>query len=81
MKINCDQVSHIENTLSRYITTKHNLVISREREMMIYACMYEIIEILNLEFEDDAARNNATPRDVRTKCFEDGGLSGIDENN
>ena len=65
MKISCDQVAWLYNALDRYIDTNEKPDVSRKGEMSVYACMYEIIEVLGLEFQDDAARQNATPGDVR----------------
>lgn len=67
MKITCDQVDWMHQSLSRYIDAHEKPAISRAGVMKVYACMYELIEILGLEFEDDLALHNATPPDVRKK--------------
>ena len=63
--ISCDQVVWLQNALERYINVHEKPAVSRKESMKIYACMYEIIEVLNLRFEDERARFNATPPDVR----------------
>lgn len=66
--INCDQVAWLYDALDRYIDTNETPAVSRAGEMKIFGCMYEIMEVLGLEFEDDAARNNGTPKDARKQC-------------
>ena len=63
--ITCDQVSWLLDIAERYLPPSPHPEISRKREMLKYAMLYEIMEIANLRFEDDSARWNGTPNDVR----------------
>ncbi len=65
MKIGCDSVAWILDSFHRHLPPHHEPSISREREMRKFAMLYEIMEVLDLEFEDDAARRNGTPSDAR----------------
>lgn len=62
--INCDQVSWLLTSIESYIPDKCGRGVSREREMKKYALLYEIMDLANLHFEDDAAQRNGTPPDV-----------------
>jgi hypothetical protein len=62
--INCDQVSWLLTSIEGYIPDKCGRGVSREREMKKYALLYEIMDLANLHFEDDAAQRNGTPPDV-----------------
>ena len=65
-KINCDQVDWLLQIADRYLPhDPRPLGISRQREMQKYGMLYEIMEIADLEFADDAARWNGTPNDAR----------------
>lgn len=64
-EITCDQVAWLLNAFERYLPEYHHPAISRYREMQVYGLLYEAMEAANLKFSDDAARNNATPGDVR----------------
>ena len=80
-KINCDEVSWLIATLKRlkFIAGLDYPLISRIKDMAIYSALYEIMEILHLDFQDEAAKHNATPEEVRkvpedkTECREDSG--------
>jgi len=63
--ISCDQVAWLLDIADRYLPKLRHPSISQEREMMKYAMLYEIMEILNLGFADDMARRNATPSPVK----------------
>jgi len=65
--IGCDQVAWILDIAERYIPQDNHPGISQEREMKKYAMLYEIMEITNTGFEDNAARNNGTPIQARSK--------------
>jgi len=67
--INCDQVSWLLTSIESYIPDKNGRGCSREREMKKYALLYEIMDLANLHFEDDAAQRNGTPPDVRRFRF------------
>jgi len=61
MKINCDQVSNILNSIERY---EQIIKLLPERsvkfkKMLKSATLLEIMEILDLEFEDNLAAGNA----------------------
>mgnify|MGYP000735851036 FL=1 len=63
-KINADQVVWVRDALTRLSDTRTQANtfprVSRLQEAAIVACILEIMEVLGLEFEDDAARANAT---------------------
>jgi hypothetical protein len=67
--INCDEVAWLVNALERlsfiaginYPRTSYYI-----KEMAIYSALYEIMDILHLDFQDEAARYNATPGKVRS---------------
>jgi hypothetical protein len=64
--INCDQVAWLLDIFNRYLPNKsHHPSISREREMLKYGMLYEVMEIANLKFADALARWNGTPNDAR----------------
>ena len=63
--ISRDQVAWLLDIAERYLPPSAYPPISREREMRKYAMLYEIMEIANLRFQDDSARWNGTPNDVR----------------
>ena len=63
--INCDQVHLILNAIDRVIPPSTHPRVSRLREMFKYACLYEIMEVAHLKFEDSSARWNGTPNDAR----------------
>lgn len=62
--INCDQVAWLLDIAERYIQKDDYPRISRQRMMKKYAMLYEIMEIMNLVFEDRAAQQNGTPPDA-----------------
>ena len=61
--VNCDQVAWAINALERLTETHRNVAsypsCSHMRQAAITACMFELIEALDLVFEDDSARKNA----------------------
>lgn len=63
--INCDQVVWMLNAIKRVITPQQHPRVSRHDEMKAYACLYEVMEVANLKFQDDSARWNGTPNDAR----------------
>jgi len=63
--INCDQVAWMLDAFSRYLPPSPHPAVSRAREMQKYALLYEIMEVANLHFEDDAAQQNGTPHEAR----------------
>ena len=67
--IGCDQVVWLLDIAERYLPPNRHPGISREHEMMKYGMLYEIMEICGLRFEDEAARNNATPYMVRPEEY------------
>lgn len=71
--INCDQVSELLQIFERYLPRDMDPgpAISRKHDMLKYAMLYEVMEILQLSLEDDSARWNATPNDVRNYGDED----------
>jgi len=64
-EITCDQVVWLLNIFDRYLPPSKHVVASKEREMMKYGMLYEVMDIAGLEFEDDAARSNGTPHECR----------------
>ena len=62
--INCDQVAWLLDIANRHLPQECHPRISRKREMQRYAMLYEIMEILNLKFEDGSAAKNGTPGEV-----------------
>lgn len=65
--ITCDQVAGLTAAIERYLPKDNLPQISRLREMKIYGMLYEIMEIADLIFADDAARGNGTPKDALKK--------------
>lgn len=63
--IDCDQVHLIIEALKRITPLDGYPRISRQRDMKIYACLYEIMEVAQLKFNDKSARWNGTPNDAR----------------
>ena len=64
--INCDQVSWMLSAIGRLVGNDNvNPRVSRQREMMKFACLYEIMEVAQLKFADKSARWNGTPNDAR----------------
>ena len=63
--INCDQVAWILDALRRMTPLDGYPRISRQRDMRLYACLYEIMEVAQLKFADKSARWNGTPNDAR----------------
>lgn len=63
--INCDQVHWILEALKRITPLDGHPRISRQRDMKLYACLYEIMEAAQLKFTDKSARWNGTPNDAR----------------
>ena len=64
-KITCDEVAWIIDILDRYdfVASKNFPAVSRIKKMAKYSAIYELMEILNLEFVDESARNNAMPKE------------------
>ena len=60
-KITCDQVAWLGDVLDRHrhASQMHDLGLSRAPSAAKLAAMLEIMEILHLDFADDAARGNA----------------------
>lgn len=76
--ISCDTVAWLLASLRRLseIQAKNYPSISRIKELAVYATLYEVMELLWLDFANDDARLNATPQQVRKveneptgKCF------------
>lgn len=63
--INCDQVAWMLAAIERYLPPQKAPDVCRSREMQKYALLYELMEVANLHFADDAAQYNGTPHDVR----------------
>lgn len=63
--VNCDQVSWMLSAIDRYLPPTPYPSVSRAREVQKYGLLYELMEVANLCFEDDAAQRNGTPPDVR----------------
>ncbi len=68
-QLNCDQVAWILSAIDRYLPTTQHPRVSRAREMQKYGLLYEIMEVANLSFEDNEAKYNATPEDVRSELL------------
>ena len=56
--LNCDQVAWLLDIFHRYLPPTQHPRVCRQREMMKYAMLYEVMEIAHLQFEDDRARWN-----------------------
>lgn len=78
-KISCDQVAWLLAMADRYLPKSNTPSIDRRREMLKYAMLYEIMEIVGLWFLDDAAVINATPSPVRV-TLDLGGRNNKKEN-
>lgn len=65
MKISCDQVCWILDIFDRELPEQTKVTVSREREMKMYGMLYELMEVVGVELEDDAAIHNATPPSLR----------------
>ena len=63
--IGCDQVAWLLDIFDRYLPASPHPRVSREREMLMYGMLYEVMDIAGLGFADDRARENATPHFVR----------------
>lgn len=68
--ISCDQVAWLLAVADRYLPPSDYPGISQKREMMKFGMLYEIMEILHLDFADDMARRNATPSTVQPPPIE-----------
>ncbi len=64
-KITCDQVAWLLDIANRYLPPDSFPRISRQRDMNKYGMLYEIMDVLNLQFEDASALYNGTPPDLR----------------
>ena len=64
-EINCDQVHWLLCIFDRYLPKSEYPSVSQEREMMKYGMLYEVMDIANLKFQDDSARWNGMPNQVR----------------
>jgi len=66
-KITCDEIAWIMDILERlrFVSNLKYPAISRFTRMAKYSALYELMEILGLEFQDEAARYNAIPEEVR----------------
>ena len=64
-EINADQVAWLMAIFERYLPPSKHPRISVERDMMKYGMLYEVMDVMNVEFEDDAARWNGTPSQAR----------------
>ena len=64
--INCDQVVWLLDIADRYIPDDKYPSISQQRDMQMYAMLYEIMEVTGLTFADSNARRNGTPPRVRS---------------
>lgn len=67
--INCDQVAWLLDAIGRYLPQDEHPRVSRAREMSMYGLLYEIMDVANLHFADDAAMRNGTPRDVTMRRY------------
>lgn len=70
-EITCDQVAWLLDVFDRYLPKKPTVRVSQEREMLKYGMLYEVMDVAGLEFADDSAVNNGTPRPVRIKSKAD----------
>jgi hypothetical protein len=57
--ISCDQVAWLLGIFNRYLPQNKHPRISRERDMLIYGMLYEVMEIAGLQFTDDSATDAA----------------------
>ena len=64
-EINADQVAWLMAIFERYLPKSNHPRISVERDMMKYGMLYEVMDVMNVEFEDDSARWNGTPEQAR----------------
>jgi len=63
--LSADQIAWLMDVAKRYIPDDGLPSISRQTEMKRYAMLYEVMEIVGAGFQDDSARFNATPPDIR----------------
>lgn len=63
--INCDQVAWLMAIFERYLPRSNHPRISVEREMMKHGMLYEVMDVMGVDFEDDSARFNGTPYQAR----------------
>lgn len=63
--ISCDQVAWLMAIFDRYLPASKNPRISVERDMMKHGMLYEVMDVMGVEFEDAAARWNGTPTQAR----------------
>jgi len=65
-KISCDQVAWLLDIFNRYLPQDNFPRVSQQREMLKYGMLYEVMDILYLGFEDEAAIHNGTPVKARS---------------
>jgi len=66
--LNCDQVAWMLDAIERYLPPdKHHPSVSQQRDMLKHGLLYEIMDVANLSFSDDAAISNATPWILKIK--------------
>lgn len=63
--IDSDQVAWLLDIFDRYLPKDKHPAVSRQREMLKYGMLYEVMEIARLEFEDSRAQWNGTPNMAR----------------
>ena len=70
--LSCDQVAWLLDVFTRYLPQESDKDflynrprVSRQGEMLKYGMLYEVMEVADLKFADDAARWNGTPQDAR----------------
>ena len=64
VSLSCDQVALILRAIRRIAGDDGLPAISRHNEMRCLATLYEIMEIVDMKFEDKESVENATPRDL-----------------
>ena len=66
--LNCDQVAWILAAIDRYLPPdKHHPSVSQNRDMQKHGLLYEIMDVADLSFLDNAAIENATPWILKIK--------------
>lgn len=60
-ELTCDQVAWLLDAINRYLPTSKHPRVSREREVLAYGLLYEIMGVACLTFQDEAALSNGTP--------------------
>lgn len=70
--LTCDQIAWLLDIFDRYLPQDSHPRVSKQREMMMYGMLYEVMDIAKLKFEDEKALHNAQPHSARPYQLEEG---------